>query len=303
MPPFLHAVPALLMLGTIWGLTPALAKLLVLGGMTPLGLAALVAALSAGLLRSVCAARGIPVPLGAAHLRHYAVAGFAGFALANVVAFTALRHVPAGLLALLIPLAPMLTVLFAAAIGQERATPRRLAGTALGLCGTALALAPGAALPEARLLPWAVLLLATPAGYATANVLAVRLAPPGTSPLALATGTLGAGAVFAAVPALALGQAVLPGGGMVALLGLQAGLTAFAYILYFRLLTTIGGVGTSQVGYLVTLSGLLWGFLVFAEVPGWLTAPAAALIFAGLALVTLPSPRAAALRPGRPPSG
>ena len=48
---------------------------------------------------------------------------------------------------------------------------------------------------------------------------------------------------------------------------------------------------TSQVGYIVTLSGLGFGFLIFAEVPGWLTIPAAVLIFTGLALVTLPGRR------------
>ncbi len=74
---------------------------------------------------------------------------------------------------------------------------------------------------------------------------------------------------------------------------LQAALTALAYLLYFRALAAHGGVVTSQVGYVVTLTGLCWGFLLFGEVPGWLTVPAAALVFAGLALVTgrRPAPR------------
>ena len=293
----LRTIAALLALGAIWGLTPAVAKLLVLSGAGPLALAALVAALSCALLWGACALRGVRVPWSLAHLRHYAVAGGIGFALANLVAFTALRHVPAGLVALIVPLSPILTVGLAAALGMEGVTRRRLAGTALGLAGTALAISPGAALPEARLIPWAVLLLATPTCYAVTNVLAVRLAPRGTPPLALATGTLAVAALSAGGAAALLGHGTpvlagpVRGVPVLALIAAQAALTALAYILYFRLLGGLGGVVTSQVGYIVTMTGLAWGFLLFAEVPGWLTIPAAGLIFAGLALVTLPARR------------
>ena len=66
------------------------------------------------------------------------------------------------------------------------------------------------------------------------------------------------------------------GSAILAIFGLATVSTALAYILYFRSLAALGGVVTSQVGYIVTLAGLLWGFLLFGEVPGWLTAPAAA---------------------------
>lgn len=289
-----EVLPTLFALGAIWGLTPALGKRLILsGGWPPLLVALAAAAGSAAILLLVCRARGQAVPWDRAHLRHYAVAGVSSLALANFFALTSLQYAPAGLFALLIPLSPMLTVLFAAVIGLERPSLRRLAGTALGLAGVALAMAPGAALPEPRLLPWALLMTLTPVCYAVSNVAAVRLAPPGTPPLPLAAGTLCAGAAGLLLLAVPTGQFRLPPGlgGWVALIApLQAGLTALAYILYFRSLAARGGVVTSQVGYIVTMAGLLWGFLLFGEVPGWLTIPAAGLVFAGLALVTLRRP-------------
>ena len=290
-------IAALLGLGLIWGLTPAVGKLLVMGGAGPLALASSVAAASAAVLWGVCALRGVHVPFDAAHWRHYAVAGGIGFAVANLVNFTVLRHVSAGLVAIVVPLSPILTVALAALLRMERATARRVLGTVLGLVGTALAIAPGATLPDARLIPWAVLLLLTPTCYAVTNVMAVKLAPRGTPPLALATGTLAAAALGAGIAAVPLGHAPpglsAVGGGlpMPLLVAAQAGLTAIAYLLYFRLLGRVGGVVTSQVGYIVTLAGLGFGYLIFAEVPGWLTIPAAVLIFAGLALVTLPGRR------------
>lgn len=69
---------------------------------------------------------------------------------------------------------------------------------------------------------------------------------------------------------------------------LQGAVTAPAFMIHFRSLGAHGGVVTSQTGYVVTLTGLAWGWALFGERPGWLTIPAAALVFAGPALVTLP---------------
>ena len=117
----------------------------------------------------------------------------------------------------------------------------------------------------------------------------VKLAPRGAAPLALAAGTCGAAALIMAVIAASTGQIRA-----VALAGLpitmmQGVLLAMAYLIYFRSLATQGGVVTSQVGYIVTITGLIWGFAIFGAVPGWLTIPAAALAFIGLALVQPPS--------------
>jgi drug/metabolite transporter (DMT)-like permease len=131
-------------------------------------------------------------------------------------------------------------------------------------------------------------MLLTPICYALANLFSVRFAVRGTPPIAQATGTLLFAAGGAALLALPLGHLALPAKGwVVAILVAQGVATAAAYLLYFRLLVLAGGVFASQIAYVVTLAGLGWGFLLFAEVPGWLTVPAAALIFGGVALVTL----------------
>jgi drug/metabolite transporter (DMT)-like permease len=293
MMPLLRVLPPFLILGGTWGLTPALAKRLMQAGWEPLALATVAGAISTAVLLAVCLARGAPPPVSRPYLVHYAAAGVIGFAAANLFAFTGLRHAPAGLFALLVPLAPLLTVLLSAAFGMERPTRRRLLGTALGLAGMALAMAPGAALPDLALLPWALLMALTPACYALSNVLAIGLAPRGAQPLPVAAGTVAAATLCLAIFALAAGQARLPPPTPVSLLLLlQGGLIALAYLVYFRTIARLGPVVTSQVGYLITLTGLAWGYLLFGEVPGWLTLPAAALVFAGIALVTL-SPRGA----------
>jgi drug/metabolite transporter (DMT)-like permease len=149
-------------------------------------------------------------------------------------------------------------------------------------------MAPGAALPDPEALPWALLAAFTPVWYAVANIAGVKLAPRGAAPLALAAGTCGAAALIMAVIAFSTGQIRAVDIAGLPLTMAQGVLLALAYLIYFRSLATQGGVVTSQVGYIVTITGLIWGFAIFGEVPGWLTIPAAALVFIGLALVTLP---------------
>jgi drug/metabolite transporter (DMT)-like permease len=174
-------------------------------------------------------------------------------------------------------------------MGQERLTPRSICGTALGFAGVALAMAPGAALPDSSLIGWALVAALCPACYAASNLIGVQWAPRNTQPLAAATGTLVAAAVFMAVLGLALGQFHIPGEAAPlgeALLPVQSVMTGVAYLVYFGLLVRAGSVVTSQSGYIVTIMGVFWGAIIFGERLGPLTFPAAALVFCGLWLVT-----------------
>jgi drug/metabolite transporter (DMT)-like permease len=282
-------LPLLLMTGAIWGLTPAVAKVGMGLGVSAMGFAFWTAMGSALVLSVLCRVQGLSIPRDRAHVLYYLAAGGSGFAMANLAGFHALQHIPAGFFALLIPLAPMLTVIGAAALGQERLTLRRVGGTALGFAGVALAMAPGAVLPDASLIGWALVAALSPVCYAVSGLVAVQWAPRGTGPLQVAAGSLYGAAFFLAIFGLVLGQFHIPltGNGQAeALLPLQAVLTAIAYVAYFRVIAAAGAVVTSQVGYIVTIAGVVWGAIFFGERMGWLALPAVALIFAGLWMVT-----------------
>jgi drug/metabolite transporter (DMT)-like permease len=283
----MRVLPGLLLLGALWGLSPSVAKVGLAMSIPPLGFG-FCAALGSGIALLVLGwAQGARFRVTPAYLRHYAANGLAGYALANLVAYAALPHIPAGFFALLMPLVPMLTVAAAAALRHERLTRRRIVGTALGFAGVAVAMAPGAALPGAGLLGWALFAALTPLCYAVANLLAVRLAPAGAAPLGLAAGALLAAALFLGVGGLAAEQIPFRAPpAAVAILAGQAVLTATAYLLYFRMMRAAGSVVTSQAGYLISIFGILWGAILFGERMGWLAVPAAALVFAGLFLVS-----------------
>lgn len=282
----------LLVLGGLWGLTPAIGKAAFQAGATPLAYVFRSALVAAVVLFAAGLARRRVLPLDRTGLRFHLGSGLIGFAAPNLVGFLALRHVPAGLFALVIPAAPLITFALSALLGLERATWRRFAGVVVALVGTLMALSPGAALPVGGSLAWALASLAVPAFYACSNVFAVKFRPAGADPLALACGTASGAALWLGLAALLPGEpwgrldafrAPLLTDGFAATQGL---LTAAAYAIYFRLLTRHGGVFASQVGYVLVVTGLGWGALIFGEVPGWLVIPATALIFAGLALAT-----------------
>jgi len=79
-----------------------------------------------------------------AHRLPIAVLGILQFAVLIALLNLGLRFIPAGRAALLLATMPLLTMLFAAALGRERLTASGAAGVALTVLGVALALGPGA---------------------------------------------------------------------------------------------------------------------------------------------------------------
>ena len=70
------------------------------------------------------------------------------------------------------------------------------------------------------------------------------------------------------------------------ILGLAILSTAFAYLLYFRLLNNIGPVKTLSVTFLVPIFGILWGYLFLQESVYVTTYVGMGIIFVGIMFVT-----------------
>ncbi len=301
------AVPLgmILALGTMWGLAFSFSKMAANGGVHPVAYT-FWQALGAGIVVFlVCRFRGMRVPLRRAWLRYYVTIGLIGIALPNVNLVAAIAHLPAGVMVLTIPFVPLMTFLFAVALGMERFSARRLAGVLCGLAGVALIVLPQASLPDPAAAHWFLLALATPLLYATTNIAATRLRPPDSPSLPLACGMLLAAAAMLAPLVFAADLLYLPkrpfGEAEIGIAG-QIAVSSIAYVLVFEVLRLAGPVFMSFTGYIVTLTGIAWGVVLFGESHSpWVWA-AAALIFTGLALV---NPRRGGGAAGRPvaPSG
>ncbi|WP_312586815.1 DMT family transporter [Comamonas terrigena] len=217
---------------------------------------------------------------------------FAMYALAAQV-------LPAGYSAILNALTPLMGVLLGTLFFAERITVHKLAGVCVGLAGVAVLVRTGPLPVDAAAL-WGVAacLVATLcyglAGYLTQRWIGQR---GGLDSRLVALGSQCA-AVLLLVP-LAAGSlwlhplpltSVTPTVA-VALLALGLLCTAWAYVLYFRLIADVGALKALTVTFLIPLFGVLWGWLLLGESVGWAHAAGGALIALALWLVLRPAPK------------
>ena len=257
------------------------------------GLAALIL-LAVLRLRGEGLSRGAPVWLA-----------FAGMGLLNnAIPFSLFvwgqREVASGLAAILNASAPLFTVLLAHLLTRdERLTPARALGVAVGFAGVAVLIGPaGPGAMDASLLAQ----LACVGGalsYACAGLFGRRFRALGVSPLGAATGQVIASSLILAPLALLIDRPLsmpLPSpAALGALLGVGALSTALAYVLYFRILSTAGATNLLLVTFLIPVSAILLGTGILGEA----LAPRhlAGMVLIGLGLAAIDGRALRALRP------
>ena len=278
----------LLLLGTLWGVTFSTSKIAINGGVTPLGYAVWQCLGPAAVLLTVGLLRGLRPPLKPRHLLYYVVAGQLGLTIPNLTFYVVIGHIPAGVMAVVVTFSPVITYLLALMIGMESFRPQRGVGIALGLGGALLLVLPASSLPSREMVPWVLLAFLTPAFYSLSSVFSARARPSEGHSLSLAAGMM-AGAAAVQLPlVLFRGDFYwpqLPLGPADYALMAQIAISSLAYVLFFEILRLAGPVFFSQVGYIVTLTGLLWGAFFFGEHHSNWIYGATLMIVAGVALV------------------
>jgi drug/metabolite transporter (DMT)-like permease len=278
---------ALLIIGIGWGITGPFSKLAVSTGNHPIGVTFWNTVIGAVVLTTVLLASGKRLPLERRHLVFFLICGLLGTALPNSLSYTAYRHLPIGIISIVIALVPMTTLLLALPMGIERPEPRRLIGLGLGAMAVGLIVLPDASLPEPGQAAWVVLPLIVALSYAAENIYIATARPAGVEALTIMCGLFW-GALILLTPLLVVSDAWFditrfgpPEQAVVAISFLHIG----AYFGFIWLIGQAGPVFASQVGYVVTASGVILGMLFYGERHSpWLWA-ALALMFAGLTLV------------------
>jgi drug/metabolite transporter (DMT)-like permease len=179
-------------------------------------------------------------------------------------------HIASGLASILNATTPIWGVIVAHVFTHdERMSPRKIAGVLLGFGGVALMIGPdllgsiGSDVLAQLACVTAALL------YALAGVWARRFKRQGVSPLSVTTGQLTASAIVMLPVALLFDrpweQPIPPLGALGAIAILAVVCSAFAYILYFRLIDSAGATNALLVTLLVPPFAIVMGALLLGE--------------------------------------
>lgn len=287
----------LLALATLWGASYTFIKVGV-ETIPPVTLIAARTLIAGGLLLVVIRSRGLRLSKDAATWRRFLFQA----CLNSVIPFTLIawaeRTVDAGLATILNSTSPIFAFLLTAVMTRhEMVTARKLFGVFAGIAGTCLIIGVQALDGLGREL-WAQLaIVAATICYAGAAIFGRTFKT--LDPIMPAAGSLICGAAILVPISFAVDQPWMLAPSrqsVLALLGLSVFSTALAFVIYFRLVQTLGSVGTTSQSYLRVPIGVAIGAIFLGETLTSTAGAGLACVIIGVAAMAIPARTSAVLR-------
>lgn len=280
---------ALLALAAVWGASfifidvavPALGAIAMAGSRALLACAvlALYAVATRQLIRTGVPLR-VAVLVGAVNVA-------APFALISAAQLT----IPPSLAAIINATAPLFSAVFAALWLGQRMTGRMGAGLALGLLGVTLVVGLAPVDLDAKTLLAVASSTAAAACYAAGGHLHKRHFSAASPVAAAIVQQLAAGLLLVPLLLAEPPRATPDAGQVVCVIALAVGASGVGYLIYFRLIAELGATSAMTVTYLVPVFGVLWAALFRGDEITIGMLAGAAVVLAGVALVTAASSR------------
>ncbi|WP_260987550.1 DMT family transporter [Roseomonas gilardii] len=257
------------LLSLLWGGSFFFSKV-ALAELPPLTVVLVRVSIATGALWLYLRLRGIPVPAGAGLWRAFFGMGLLNSLVPFTLIFWGQTFIGSGLASIINATTPVFAILVAHALtDDEKMSWDKLAGVALGLAGVVVLLGGAVAPGSGGALPGVLACLGAALCYGLANTYGRRFRRMGIEPAQGAFGQIATTTVMALPLALLADrpwQIAAPGAATWAsLAGLALLSTALAYILYFRLIGTVGATNTSLVTMLVPVSAILLGVGILHE--------------------------------------
>jgi len=286
----------LLALAALWGGSYTFIKLGV-ATIPPITLIAARTAIAGLLLLAIMHARGMRLPRDAATWRRFLFQACLNSVIPWTLIAWAERTLDAGLATILNSTSPVFTFFLTLAIARhETPSLRKLFGVVLGIAGICLIVGVQAFAGLGEQLVAQLATIAATVCYAGAAIFSRGFRD--LDPIAPAAGSLLAGAAILAPLSLVVDRpwTLAPSmSSLLALLGLAVFSTAFAFVIYFRLIQTLGSVGTTAQAYLRVPIGVAFGVIFLGESLSPTAWIGLGCVVVGVAAMTIPARKAAAV--------
>ena len=283
----------LLLLATLWGASYTFIRVGV-ATIPPITLIAARTAIAGIMLWAVMLWRGMRLPSDAANWRRFLFQA----CLNSVIPWTLLafgeRTLEAGLATILNSTSPIFTVLLSLAVSRREAlTPRKLVGVVTGMAGISLIVGVQALGGFGQQLMAQILTVLAAVCYAGAAIFGRGF--KNLDPIAPAAGSLICGAAILIPASLSMERPwmLAPStSSVLALIALAVFSTALAFVIYFRLIRTLGSVGTTAQAYLRVPVGVALGVMLLGERPSATAWIGLACVVVGVGAMTIPARKA-----------
>lgn len=278
----------LLSLGLIWGTGYSIARYAMTHEVPPLGYS-FWQSLGPALTITFIVLLRQPCPTYFKYSKFYFTCGAIGIAIPNTIMYYAASHLPAGILAMIVNVVPLIAYPLALSLGLEKFDWLRMIGILIAILGLSFVFIPPSTITSVKLVSWAAITLLAPISFALCSIYIAQNRPKNIDSLELSSGMLIASTLilfplvifthsfyFLTAPLQITDKVIL----------LEIILSSLGYILFFKLLKVAGPIYYSLVDTIVVIMGLFWGRVLFCErLNNWTEAAVVLLIFA-LLLVT-----------------
>ena len=278
----------LIILGLGWGLSFTLGKIAITAGGTPIGLTFWQSLFSGLILLAYVFFRHGKIIIPKIMFLPIVIITFLSVVIPNIIFYACVEHLDAGVLSISVSIIPLFTYLIALGLRMDKFKVRRVIGLITGFCALLILILPENSLPDKRDIPWVLLALNCALCYALENIYIDRLALQNFGPIRLVCAVSFVSAIITFLLSLVMDQFfILQPTNLylfISTLGLGF-ISATAYSIFIYLIGRAGSVFSSQVGYLVTFFGVVWGIIILGESHSVFVWLSLAMIMLGIFLV------------------
>src|SRR3954452_17816574 len=284
----------LLVLATLWGASYTFLKIAV-ATIPPVTLIAGRTLIAGLLLVAIMRWRGIALPVDAANWRRFLFQACLNSVIPWTMVAWGTRALDAGIATILNSTAPIFTFILTFAVTRhEPVTSRKLVGVIAGMAGICLIVGMQALAGLGEQLIAQIVCVLAAISYAGAAIFGRNFRE--LDPMAPAAGSLLCGAAILIPLSLVVDRpwTLAPSiNSLLALLAIAVFSTALAFVIYFRLIQTLGSVGTPAQAYLRVPIGVAVGVVFLCEQLSSTAWIGLACIVVGVAAMTSPARKAA----------